>query len=321
MKGYKGFDKDLMSGNVSYEIGKTYDANSAAGEEDFHACENPLDVFTYSAPADSRYCEVELEGTGARQEDTGRVGSRMTILGEVGLPEMIEAGAAYIKKQVDWENSKESAEGDFASANANDIHSAAVCSGKGSASSVGGYQSVAVNSGYQSAATATGDVSSATATGYQSAATCLGDGSAAICSEVRSAAICTGARSAATGKGEGSAAVTSGYQSAAVNSGYQSVAVCTGYQSAAISSGDHSAAASVGSRSAAAVSGKGAIAAALGMLSKAKGALGCWIVVAEWEQDEKSEYHLKEVKTAKVDGVILKPDVYYTLKDGEFVEA
>jgi hypothetical protein len=57
----------------------------------------------------------------------------------------------------------------------------------------------------------------------------------------------------------------------------------------------------------------------LGIKSKAKGALGCWIVIAEWEYKDK--WHIKEVKTAKVDGKIIKADTWYILQNGEFIES
>ena len=62
------------------------------------------------------------------------------------------------------------------------------------------------------------------------------------------------------------------------------------------------------------------VAAALGIDSKAKGALGCWIVIAEWESDEKFNWHRKDVQCFKVDGENIKPDTWYKLKNGGLVE-
>jgi len=108
-----------------------------------------------------------------------------------------------------------------------------------------------------------------------------------------------------------SAATNTGDQSAATNTGDQSAATNTGYQSAATNTGD---------QSAATVKGKESIAIATGIEGKAKGALGCWIVVAEWNRDEEYDWHLKEVKTAKVDGEKIKENTFYILEDGEFKE-
>ena len=106
----------------------------------------------------------------------------------------------------------------------------------------------------------------------------------------------------ATNTGDQSAATNTGNRSAATNTGNQSAATNTGYQSAAI------------------VEGKESIALATGINSKAKGKIGCFIVLAEWKEIN-YEYHIVDVKSAKVDGENIKEDTFYTLKDGKFVEA
>jgi hypothetical protein len=84
----------------------------------------------------------------------------------------------------------------------------------------------------------------------------------------------------------------------------------TGYQSAATNTGD---------RSAAIVEGKESIALATGIKSKAKGKIGCFIVLTEWKEIN-NEYHIVDIKSAKVDGENIKEDTFYMLKDGKFVE-
>ena len=150
---------------------------------------------------------------------------------------------------------------------------------------------------------ATGNQSAATNTGYWSAATNTGDWSAATN---------TGDLSAATNTGECSAATNTGNWSAATNTGNWSAATNTGYWSAATNTGNHSAAS---------VEGKDSIALAFGVESKAKGTLGCYIVLAEWvEDDDEGNRQLKTVKCHKVDGKTVKPDTWYTLKNGKFTE-
>ncbi|NFQ34608.1 DUF7666 domain-containing protein [Clostridium sporogenes] len=163
-------------------------------------------------------------------------------------------------------------------------------------------RSAATNTGDYSAATNTGDYSAATNTGYRSAATNTG---------YRSAATNTGYRSAATNTGDYSAATNTGDYSAATNTGDYSAATNTGDQSAATNTGDYSAAIVEGSES---------IAIATGIGSKAKGALGCWIVATEWIQNEEYDWHIKEVKAAKVDGENIKENTFYILEDSEFKE-
>jgi hypothetical protein len=169
----------------------------------------------------------------------------------------------------------------------------------------------ATNTGDQSAATNTGNRSAATNTGNQSAATNTGN---------RSAATNTGYQSAATNTGNWSAATNTGNWSAATNTGDRSAATNTGDQSAATNTGNWSAATNTGYQSAAIVEGKESIALATGINSKAKGKIGCFIVLAEWKEIN-YEYHIVDVKSAKVDGENIKEDTFYTLKDGKFVEA
>ncbi len=68
------------------------------------------------------------------------------------------------------------------------------------------------------------------------------------------------------------------------------------------------------------VEGKESVAIATGIESRAKGSIGCYIVLAEWYQDEAHHWHIKHVESAKVDGEKIKADTFYTLKNGEFVE-
>ena len=65
--------------------------------------------------------------------------------------------------------------------------------------------------------------------------------------------------------------------------------------------------------------GKESVAICTGIAGKAKGALGCWLVLAEWTKIG-YEYHLVNVKTHKVDGKVIKPDTFYVLKNNKFKE-
>ena len=285
MKCYKGFDKDLKCHDgFQYEIGKTFETDKA----DFHACENPMDVLAYFPPSDSRYCEVDLDANDQTHDDSKRVGKRIRIETEIGLSGLISAGVKFILDKVDWENAKESTDDWSAATNTGD-------------------QSAATNTGDWSAATNTGDWSAATNTGNRSAATNTGNWSAATN---------TGNWSAATNTGDQSAATNTGDQSAATNTGNRSAATNTGDQSAATNTGDWSAATNTGNWSAATVEGKESIAIVTGYKSKAKGAIGCWLVLTERDQN----MHILGVQAVCVDGNTIKPDTFYMLSDGEIVE-
>ena len=182
MKCYKGFDNDLKCRGYQYEIGREDEEQEAEiCSKGFHACEYPLDVFEYYNPASSRYCEVDLDANGQTDGDSKRVGKRIKIGAEIGIPGIAKASVEYIKNQVDWDNSKEFNTGDQ------------------SAATNTGYCSAATNTGDQSAATNTGDQSAATNTGDYSAATNTGDYSAAEVSGKESIAMAMGYESKAKG--------------------------------------------------------------------------------------------------------------------------
>ena len=105
------------------------------------------------------------------------------------------------------------------------------------------------------------------------------------------------------------------------NTGYRSAATNTGDCSAATNTGDRSAATNTGNRSAASVEGKESIAIVTGKDSKAKGSLGCWLVLTERGEWDGKGYPIKEVKAFKVDGDKVKADTWYKLVDGEPIEA
>ena len=130
----------------------------------------------------------------------------------------------------------------------------------------------------------------------------------------------TGSQGAASATGWHGAASATGWRGAASATGWRGAASATGWHGAASATGDQGAASATGSQGAASATGTESVAAALGIDSKAKGALGCWIVIAEWESDEKFNWHRKDVQCFKVDGENIKSDTWYKLKNGELVE-
>lgn len=92
---------------------------------------------------------------------------------------------------------------------------------------------------------------------------------------------------------------TSGDSSTAGTSGYSSTAAATGLFCKAKSTGAAS------------------IAVANGYESNARGAMGDYLVLTEYD----SNLNLVCAKMAQVDGDQIKPNVWYILKNGEFVEA
>ena len=105
MKVYKGVTKDLRGyGDFQYEVGKTYETeNPDLCNNGFHGCEAPMDVLRhYPLKSGNRYFEAELEGvTDQRQDDTKRVGSKVTLGAEIGLAGLIKAQINYTREKAE----------------------------------------------------------------------------------------------------------------------------------------------------------------------------------------------------------------------------
>ena len=114
MKVYKATDKDMKCRGYQYELGKTaeVDGDIKLCESGLHACEMPLDVLGYYAPGDgSRYFEADLEDVSdeVHTDDTKRVGKKLTLSAEIGIPGLVKAQVEYVKAQCDFENAIEKA--------------------------------------------------------------------------------------------------------------------------------------------------------------------------------------------------------------------
>ena len=147
---YKGFDKNLKCRDYQYEIGKTFEHKGKveACESGFHACEYPLDVFSYYPPSSSRFAIVKMHGETSKDSDDTKIASaKITIETEIKLPEMINRAVDWVKNKVNWDDDK---------------------------ASNTGYRSAATNTGNQSAATNTGDWSAAEVSGCGSVAIAIG---------------------------------------------------------------------------------------------------------------------------------------------------
>ena len=108
----------------------------------------------------------------------------------------------------------------------------------------------------------------------------------------------------------------------------------TGYKGASSATGDYGASSATGNCGASSATGycgsaeagdSDSVAVAWGYHGKAKGVLGSHLVLADWEGNEKNywtknEWKFKGAKMVRVDGDNIKPDTWYTMKDGEIVE-
>ena len=127
----------------------------------------------------------------------------------------------------------------------------------------------------------------------------------------------SGYYSTAGTSGYSSTAGTSGNYSTAGTSGDSSTAGTSGYSSTAGTSGYYSTAAATGPYCRAKAEGNNSIAVANGYKSKVKGSVGCYLVLTEYDDD--GNFLCADLKF--VDGISIKADTWYMLKDGLAVES
>ena len=307
MKAYKGFDKDLKCRGYQYQIGGEYTEDSAElCKKGFHACELPHDIFNYYAPAESRFCEVDLDATDERNsEDSKRVGTRIKIGAEISVFDIAKISVKAFFDRIEFTKKIESSDtnnagdcgaanvGNYGAANAG-YRGAAVAGYRGAANAgnygaaVAGYRGAA-NAGNYGAANA-GDYGAANAGDYGAAN--AGDCGAANAGDygVANAGNCGAANAGNYG---------------AANAGNCGAANAGNYGAAVARDGGK------------AKVGKGGVAVGLGKEAMASGAIGAVLVLTERDDD----YNIINVAAVIVDGEKIKAGTYYAIKNGKIVEA
>ena len=329
MKVYKATDKDMKCRGVQYELGKTAEVEGDIElcENGLHACEMPLDVLGYYAPSDGpRYFEAELEDVSdeKRSDDTKRVGKKLTLSAEIGIPGLVKAQVEYVKAQCDFDNAikksnsekKNHATGERGAASATGESGAASATGERGAASATGESGAASATGESGAASATGWCGAASATGKRGAASATGRSGAASATGESGAASATGWCGAASATGWCGAASATGRSGAASATGWSGAASATGESGAASATGESGAASATGWRGAASATGKGCVAMTTGFYGRVMGGRGNAIVCVE----RKNNGEIATILSGIVDGETLKPGVWYTVKNGKWTE-
>ena len=315
---YKAMDKNMQCRGKQYEVGKTYTEEKAdCCNAGMHACEMPFDVLHYyPLRGGPRFFEVECGGNVDKSEEDSKLAcTELTVKGEVNFAGLVKATVNAVFNRVKGKEPFSS--GRYSTAGSSGYSSTAGSSGNYSTAGSSGDYSTAGSSGDSSTAGSSGDYSTAGSSGDSSTAGSSGNSSTAGSSGRYSTAGSSGNSSTAGSSGRYSTAGSSGDSSTAGSSGRYSTAGSSGNYSTAGSSGNFSTAAATGAYCNAKADGKDSIAVVNGACGKACGALGCYLVLTEYDDDG----NMLLAKMAKVDGAVIKENTWYTLKNGEFVEA
>ena len=324
IKSYKGFNKDMTCKGFQYEEGKEYETEKAeCCETGFHACEYPLDCFSHYAPNGSVYHEVEQDGDIDRKDDGTKIASTKIKIGaRISIAGIVKAAIEYTMSRTKKEASED------------DDYGASSATGSCGASSATGSYGASSATGDYGASSATGDYGASSATGYKGASSATGDYGASSATGSYGASSATGSYGASSATGSYGASSATGYKGASSATGDYGASSATGYKGASSATGDYGASSATGSCGASSATGsygassadhKDAVAVAWGYHGRAKGVLGSHLVLADWEGNDrwywKLEYwELKSAKMVQVDGKDIKPDTWYTMKNGEIVE-
>ena len=157
IKSYKGFNKDMTCKGFQYEEGKEYETEGAeCCEIGFHACEYPLDCFSYYAPNGSVYHEVEQDGDIDRKDDGTKIASTKIKIGaRISIAGIVKAAIEYTMSRTKKKASKDddygasSATGSCGASSATGDYGASSATGYKGASSADHKDAVAVAWGYR----------------------------------------------------------------------------------------------------------------------------------------------------------------------------
>jgi hypothetical protein len=221
---YKGTNKDGKCRGFQFEVGKEYkqEGNIKLCASGFHACKNPLDVFQYYNPIDSRFFEVEQDGD--KESDAQKtVSSTIKIKAEIKLEHLIQAGVKFI---IDICKTTKT---NFRRGNSSKL----AASGSSSKLAASGYSSNLSASGDSSFLAASGDFSNLAASGSFSKLAASGDSSFLAASGNSSKLAASGSSSNLSASGNFSKLAASGDSSKVEVSGKESIACAIGINSKA----------------------------------------------------------------------------------------
>ena len=303
IKSYKAFDENMRCRGFQYEVGKEYDMNGdiQCCKRGFHACESPMEVWNYYDMLTSRFAEVEQSGKISTEADSTKIcSSHIKIKAELKLADIINIGVEWLKDLT--APSKVKADG--AKLNDNGVRGAKI-------GSSGHYAQIGSSGDYAKIGSS-GDYAKIGSSGHSAKIGSSGD-YAQIGSSGHSAKIGSSGHSAKIGSSGDSAKIGSSGRYAKIGS--------SGNYAKIGSSGDYAQIGSSGNYAKIDSTGEDSVIMCAGPRSVVKAKIGSWITLAEWERDDRKGCLVPVcVKTERVDGIKIKPDTWYKLQDGEFVE-
>ena len=292
-KGYKAFKPGMICKDKQYAENTDYEevGGTICEKGMMHYCVNPFDVLNFYNLVDesgkfSDFAEVKALDQPISGSDGEFATKKLHIGAKLSFAGFIKACIDYMKERTIVNMPKSDVTTGYYAKIGSSGHSAQIGS-SGNYAQIGssGYYAKIGSSGYYAQIGSSGHYAQIGSSGYYAKIGSSGY-SAQIGSSGNYAQIGSSGDSAKIGSSGNYAQIGSSGDSAQIDStGVDSVICCAGR----------------------------------GCTVKAK--IGSWITLAEWEySEEKGRYVPRCVKTEYVDGENIKPDTWYQLKNGEFVE-
>jgi len=158
---YKGFDKTLKCRNFQYKIGETYTEDKAEiCQSGFHACTNPLDIWSYYAPIDgARFAQVELIGEtfSEKGKDSKICAKTIKIIKELTIKELIDLAVKMNPNASSGDYAKNGSSGNYATNASSGYYATNASSGYSANNASSGYSAKNASSGNNAKNASSGD--------------------------------------------------------------------------------------------------------------------------------------------------------------------
>ena len=324
IKGYKAFDKGLVCRNTQYEIGKTHEVGGDLKicKNGIHFCKNPFDVLDHYNLCESEFAEVDVVGDIVTDDHKKFATNKLTITAKLDLAGFCKAAFKFIWESINpGDAAKLAASGDAAQLAASGDAAQLAASGYAAKLAASGDAAQLAASGYAAKLAASGDAAKLAASGYAAQLAASGDDAKLAASGDAAKLAASGDAAQLAASGDAAQLAASGDAAQLAASGDAAKLAASGDDAKLAASGDAAQLAASGDAAQLEVSGSNSVAAGIGINNKVKGIIGTWITLAEWKYDTTvNKYLIVCVKSAQIDGEILKANTWYELVDGEFKE-
>ena len=326
MKGYKAFLKGLICGGKQYAENTVFEEDEAKiCEKGMHFCKDPLAVLDYYPLIDdkgnmSEFAEVEALDEPVTDDNQKYCSKKLKIGAKISFAQLVQASVNFDYEKT-GETKVKTTKKDFAKIGS-----------LGNSAKIGssGYSVQIGSSGNSAKIGSSGDYAQIGSSGNFAKIGSSGDyaqiGSSGDSAQIGflgySAQIGSSGNYAQIGSSGNFAKIGSSGDSAQIgSSGYSAQIGSSGNYAQIGSLGDYAQIGSSGNFAQITSEGKYSVICCAGNGSIAKGKVGSWITLSEWKwSDEEKIYIPVCVKTERIDGVKIKADTFYKLKNGEFVE-